>query len=83
MRLIDADELMDHAGRDRLDSRELIMQMIESAPTVCDAKRVSFIRHMRYGSDVVIGNCPGCRKVLGKDNYPNFCGFCGQAVKWE
>ena len=33
MRLIDADELMEHAGRDRLDSRELIMQMIENAPT--------------------------------------------------
>ena len=44
MRLIDADCLMDHAGRDRLDSRELIMQMIENAPTVemasvmCDSK---------------------------------------------
>ena len=34
MRLIDAYELMEHAGRDRLDSRELIMQMIEHAPTV-------------------------------------------------
>lgn len=33
MRLIDADELMEHAARDRLDSRELIMQMIENAPT--------------------------------------------------
>lgn len=34
MRLIDANELMEHAGRDKLDSRELIMQMIENAPTV-------------------------------------------------
>lgn len=34
MRLIDVDNLMDHAGRDRLDSRELIFQMIENAPTV-------------------------------------------------
>lgn len=34
MRLIDADELMEHVGRDRLDSRELIMDMIENAPTV-------------------------------------------------
>ena len=36
MRLIDADELMEHAGRDKLDSRELIMQMINNAPTVMD-----------------------------------------------
>ncbi len=34
MRPIDADELMEHAGRDKLDSRELIMQMIDNAPTI-------------------------------------------------
>ena len=36
MRLIDADELMEHVGRDRLDSRELIMQMVLDAPTASD-----------------------------------------------
>ena len=34
MRLIDADELMEHAWRDKLDSRELIVEMIEKAPTI-------------------------------------------------
>ena len=34
MRPIDADELMEHVGRDRLDSRELIAQMIANAPTL-------------------------------------------------
>ena len=34
MRLIDADELIERAYRERLDSRELIALMIESAPTV-------------------------------------------------
>lgn len=34
MRLIDADELIEHAWRDKLDSRELIVEMIERAPTV-------------------------------------------------
>ena len=37
MRLIDADELMEHVGRDRLDSRELIMDMVKNAPTVKSA----------------------------------------------
>ena len=37
-RLIDADELMEHVGRDRLDSRELIYQMIENAQTVIKAE---------------------------------------------
>lgn len=34
MRLIDADELIEHAWRDKLDSRELIVEMIERAPTI-------------------------------------------------
>ena len=34
MRLIDADELMEHVWRDKLDSRELITGMIEKAPTI-------------------------------------------------
>ena len=34
MRLIDADELMEHVWRDKLDSRELIAKMIDNAPTV-------------------------------------------------
>lgn len=40
MRLIDADELMEHVWRDRLDSRERIVQMIENAPTVDMKKQV-------------------------------------------
>lgn len=36
MRLIDADELMEHVWRDKLDSRELIAEMINNAPTVKD-----------------------------------------------
>ena len=34
MRIIDADELIEHAYRDRLDSRELIVKMIKEAPTI-------------------------------------------------
>lgn len=33
MRLIDADELMEHVYRDKLDSRELIADMVNNAPT--------------------------------------------------
>ena len=34
MRLIDADGLIERAWRDKLDSRELIVEMINTAPTV-------------------------------------------------
>ena len=34
MRLTDADELMEHIGRDKLDSREAIMEMVKNASTI-------------------------------------------------
>lgn len=41
MRLIDANELMEHIWRDRLDSREAIAEMVNNAPTVRNATWVS------------------------------------------
>lgn len=41
MRLIDADALIERAYRERLDSRELIAQMIESAPTITEDEVVT------------------------------------------
>lgn len=43
MRLIDADELMEHIGRDKLDSREAIMEMVKTAPTVLDTEELKLI----------------------------------------
>lgn len=47
MRLIDADELIEIAHRIRLDSRERIERMIESAPTV-DAVEVVRCKDCKY-----------------------------------
>lgn len=30
-----------------------------------------------------IGECPNCGKPINSGDYPNYCGHCGQAVKWE
>ena len=40
MRLIDADELLEHVYREKLDSRELIAKMIDNAPTIDDMKKI-------------------------------------------
>ncbi len=40
MRPIDADELLEHAYRDRLDSRELIAKMIKDAPTIFEGELI-------------------------------------------
>lgn len=29
------------------------------------------------------GRCPHCINLLNENYYPNYCGFCGKAVKWE
>ncbi len=34
MRPIDADELLEHVWRDKLDSRELIAKLVETQPTI-------------------------------------------------
>lgn len=41
MRLIDANELMEHVWRDRVDSREAIAEMVNNAPTVRNAIWIS------------------------------------------
>lgn len=55
MRLTDKDELIEHAYRDRLDSRELIAKMIENAPTV-KAISVESLEMLLKGMRISIGN---------------------------
>ena len=48
MRLIDADALMEHVYRDRLDSRELIAEMVRNAPTIEPTLYGYNIKHLSY-----------------------------------
>lgn len=46
MRLIDADELLEHVWRERLDSRERIEHLVVSRPTITpEPKRGRWIKH--------------------------------------
>lgn len=87
-RLIDAEELIEVAHRERLDSRERIERMIKSAPTI-DAEPV---RHGRWdtkylsededwsGIEHTIGRCSVCGgkvDIAGKRIPYLYCPFCG------
>lgn len=72
MRLIDADELMEHAYRDKLDSRELIAQMIENAPTV---KAISTYKIKEISLDVIMEEQANVRKDATKDELLYLMGF--------
>lgn len=69
MRLIDANELIEHVYRDKLDSRELIVQMIENAPTVnrYEINEISL--------DVIMEEQANVRKDATKDELLYLMGF--------
>lgn len=60
MRLIDADELMEHVYRDKLASRKLIAEMVKNAPTITDVdlmreELTAAIEHYRRENDRLKG----------------------------
>ena len=62
MRPIDADELIERAYREQLDNRELIAQMIESAPAV-DAEPVVRCKDCKY---YIADGCDECALMSAK-----------------
>lgn len=74
MRMIDADALIERAYRERLDSRELIAQMIESAPTVAvEEDNVSLKKELDYWyklaklyEDTILKLCTALTKEIDK-----------------
>ena len=88
MRLIDADELMEHATRERLDSRELIWQMINNAPTIYRDKPVK--PELNWKSYYAF--CGSCKQpivelivsAIGYIPYKkyHFCPWCGTKIEW-
>lgn len=89
MRLIDADELMEHATRERLDSRELISQMIENAPTIYKDKPIK--PELNWKSYYAFcGNCkqPIVELIVSAIGYIpykkyRFCPWCGTKIEWD
>ena len=86
MRLIDADELMEHAMRDKLDSRELIWQMINNAPTINKPIKPELNWKSYYAF------CGSCKQpivelivsTIGYIPYKKyrFCPWCGTKIEW-
>ena len=74
-RLIDADELLEHVWRERLDSRERIANLVKSMPTIEERKIGKWIK----GNDGYIrcSEC-GCRASAIK---ARFCHRCGTEMR--
>lgn len=82
MRLIDADELTEMAWRERVDSRELIANLIARQPTI--KTDVQPIRHGRWIND---GDCMLCSCCNYAYNSwfmgSNYCPNCGADMREE
>ena len=84
MRLIDADELLEHVWRERLDSRERIARLVETRPTIVPKrKRGGWLYASHYGERYRI--CSVCF-VERLDDFPtgmNYCPNCGADMRGE
>ena len=83
MRLIDADELMEHVYRDRLDSRERIADMIRNAPTIEERKTGKWIHILTEVDGNALYECSECHK--GEVHVPivevKYCWNCGAKME--
>lgn len=89
MRLIDADELIERAARMRLDTRERIIGMIHTAPTI-EADPVKTGKWVDKGDAWV--TCSICREpvlknihvpLLRSTEFYNYCPNCGCRMENE
>lgn len=85
MRLIDGDELLEHAYRDRLDTRERIADMIRNAPTIDYVVQKVPIRAKGKWIDALnteICECSLCGFICHEYySYFNYCPFCGADMR--
>lgn len=58
-----------------------VIQLIEHLLKEQEAKNVV---NMTLSKDCfLIASCPKCNALLTRVEHKNYCGYCGQAVKWE
>ena len=67
-------------GDDTCDSMDVLFGDALVLLNAQDAKLVHVTADINHRK---IGECPTCGKWINSGDYPNYCGRCGQAVKWE
>ncbi len=72
----ECDKLKNRRVEIPIDLALAVMRMLEAQ----EPKLVHVTADINYRK---IGECPNCGKWINSGDYPNYCGRCGQAVKWE
>jgi len=62
---------------------------IYSTPPEVDNQQIVFIERRRIAGTrdyeevfSTIGQCPSCEETLKRTDHKNYCGNCGQAIRW-
>ena len=62
------------------DKNERLKERAEQVDSLLKEQEVKPVKSVRAGRWY---ECPRCGHILNRKHDKNFCGFCGQAVKWE
>jgi len=65
------------ADWERFDAGLALLKEKEPKEVKDKSKRIKFL------DEYFEGECPSCRSFLDEHSNRNFCGYCGQEVKWE
>ena len=53
------------------------------AIALLEEQKPKLVDEIQLSQDVFIfGGCPKCKALITHSDHKNFCGYCGQAVKW-
>ena len=71
------------AGRIGFEQARNFLRTIDDAIALLKEQEAKSVEVCGQMFTVKYGHCPTCGKGMDSDTYPHWCGFCGQAVKWE
>lgn len=78
---------IDTEAKAKMEFKKQVLQDIEEQPTIealekrDEPKMVEVDRRMDSGMH--LAHCPNCWKFINNIHHNKYCGYCGQAVKWE
>ena len=68
---------------DNWPPRICVQHLTNDALTLLKAQEPKLVHVTADINHRKIGECPTCGKWINSGDYPNYCGHCGKAVKWE
>jgi ribosomal protein S27AE len=76
-------DTQEYTLRERQQLHGSVVAAIQDAIALLKAQEPKLVHVTADINRRKIGECPNCGKMINSGDYPNYCGRCGRAVKWE